>query len=79
MTLSERNDPETAYSDPPGKRALAKGSIAYAVGILIGVLALFLASLSLLPALGLLIIAIPLGIWGKKKLQHNERQIRTQS
>lgn len=78
MVLRERNDPETGYSDPPGRRALAKGSIALVMGIMICVFALVAASFGLLPALVFLAVGIPLSVWGSKKLKHNESQIRPQ-
>ena len=75
----ESNDPETQYSDAPGTRALEKGSIAILVAVLLALVAFILAAFGLLPALALLIIALPLGVWGKNKLAANQRQIRPQS
>jgi hypothetical protein len=79
MARIESNDPETQYSDAPGTRALEKGFVAIVVAALLGLLAFVLAAFGLLPALALLAIAIPLGIWGKNKLAANQRQIRPQS
>jgi hypothetical protein len=79
MAGIESNDPETQYSDAPGTRALEKGSVAILVASLLALLAFVLAAFGLLPALGLLVFALPLGLWGKNKLAVNERQIRPQS
>jgi hypothetical protein len=76
MDSFESNDPDTGYSDAPGTRALVKGSAALAIGILVSVLSLIAASLSVLPALVLLFFAVPLGVWGWRKLKRNEPQIR---
>jgi hypothetical protein len=79
MARAESNDPETQYSDAPGTRALAKGSIAMVVAGGMALLALVLAAFGPVPALALLAIAIPLGVWGKNKLSANQRRIRPQS
>jgi hypothetical protein len=78
MDLTERNDPETQYSDAPGTRALTKGSLAVISAIVLGVLSFGLAAFGLLPALVLLVVAIPLGRWGSRKLRANEHQIPPQ-
>ena len=78
MDLRERNDTETQYSDPPGIRALVKGSVATAAGILLTLLAVIAASFGVLPALVLLIGTIPLSIWGVRKMRRNDRQITEQ-
>lgn len=74
----ETNDPETQYSDQPGKRALVKGVAALAVAIAVTLVACVLASFGALPALLLLALSIPLGIWGTHKVSRNEPQIRQQ-
>jgi hypothetical protein len=79
MAETETNDPETQYSDAPGTRALTKGSVAIGAAFIVGLVALVLAAFGLLPALVLLAVAIPLGVWGKNKLAANQRQIRPQS
>ena len=79
MDQTETNDSETQYSDAPGTRALTKGTIAIATAFIVGLVALVLAAFGLLPALALLAIAIPLGVWGKSKLAANQQQIRPQS
>lgn len=77
MASYESNDPDTGYSDTPGTRALVKGWAAIVVGTLIGGLSLIAASFGVLPALVLLLlVALPLGIWGSSKLKKNEPQIR---
>lgn len=79
MAQTERNDPETQYSDAPGTRALTKGSLAIVAAFGLALVAFIAAAFGLLPALVLLVFAIPLGIWGKNKLAANDRQIRPQS
>jgi hypothetical protein len=76
MASFDSNDSDTGYSDAPGTRALVKGSAALGVGILLGVVSLVAASMSVLPALALLLFAVPLGVWGSRKLKRNEPQIR---
>jgi hypothetical protein len=79
MARTETNDPETQYSDAPGTRALTKGSVAIVVALITGLIAFILAAFGLLPALVLLVVAIPLGVWGKNKLAANQQQIGPQS
>jgi hypothetical protein len=79
MARTETNDSENQYSDAPGTRALAKGSVAIAIAVGLAVVAFVLAAFGLLPALVLLAVAIPLGVWGKNKISANERQIGPQS
>jgi hypothetical protein len=76
MARIESNDPDTGYSDAPGTRALVKGWAALTSSVLLTLVALTAAALSVLPALVLLLIAIPLGVWGSHKLKANEPQIR---
>ncbi|HWO13604.1 MAG TPA: hypothetical protein VNN80_29080 [Polyangiaceae bacterium] len=78
MDQVERNDPETQYSDQPGKRALIKGFAALAVAIAVTLVACVLASFGVLPALLLLALSIPLGLWGTHKVARNETQVRQQ-
>jgi hypothetical protein len=75
MDLSERNDSETEYNDAPGTRAMAKGSLALMAGMTLGLIAFVLAAFGLLPALLLLLVAVPLGRWGSKKLKANESRL----
>ena len=79
MPGTESNDPETQYSDSPGTRALTKGSLAIVCAIAVAVVAFVLAAFGILPALVLLVIAVPLGVWGKNELAANQRQIGPQS
>lgn len=79
MVSAEHNDPDTGYSDPPGTRALLKGSAALVVAVLVGLGAFVLAAFGIVPALVLLFAAVPLGVWGVKKLRRNERQIRPEA
>jgi Flp pilus assembly protein TadB len=76
MARFETNDSDTGYSDAPGTRALVKGSAALGVAVMLGLVSLIAASLGVLPALVLLLLAVPLGVWGSHKLKRNERQIR---
>lgn len=76
MARFDSNDSDTGYSDAPGTRALVKGSVALGVAILLSVVALVAASLAILPALVLLFLTVPLGVWGWHKLKRNEPQIR---
>jgi hypothetical protein len=77
MARYESNDPDTGYSDAPGTRALVKGWTALIIGVVLGTLSLTAASFGILPALVLLFVAVPLGMWGSGKLKSNERQIRS--
>jgi hypothetical protein len=77
MARFESNDPDTGYSDAPGTRALVKGSAALGVAILLSVISLVAASAGVLPALALLLLTVPLGVWGSRKLKRNEPQIRS--
>lgn len=63
-------------ADPPGTSALSASSAALVGAIVLAVVAFALASIGLLPALGLLLIAIPLGIYGRGKAQRRAPQIR---
>jgi Flp pilus assembly protein TadB len=76
MARFETNDSDTGYSDAPGTRALVKGSAALGVAVLLSLVSLVAASLGVLPALVLLLVSIPLGVWGSHKLKRNEPQIR---
>jgi hypothetical protein len=76
MAQFESNDPDTGYSDAPGTRALVKGWAALTSAVLLTLVALIAAALSVLPALALLLVAIPLGVWGSHELKANEPQIR---
>jgi hypothetical protein len=77
MAQLETNDPETGYSDAPGTRAAIKGWGAIATGSLLGLLALVAAAFGILPALILLLLAVPLALWGSNKLKRNAPQIRS--
>jgi hypothetical protein len=76
MARTESNDPDTGYSDTPGTRALVKGGAALIVSVVLSLISLIAASLGVLPALVLLLAAVPLGVWGSHKLKKNEPQIR---
>lgn len=76
MARTETNDSTTGYSDAPGTRALVKGGAALVVAVLLSLVSLIAASLGVLPALVLLLVAVPLGVWGSHKLKKNEPQIR---
>jgi Flp pilus assembly protein TadB len=76
MAHTESNDPDTGYSDAPGTRALVKGWAAFTLAVLLCLISLIAASLGVLPALVLLVAAVPLGIWGSHELKQNARQIR---